>query len=73
MLFENTVCVPTHETAFHYPKPQRATKDDIKPSPRVDGYLIATCCTENQADYRYLRKTSFRYSDSNTLYIKIGP
>jgi len=50
MLFENIVCVPTHVTALHYPKPQRAAKEDIKPSRRVDGYLIATCCTEIQAD-----------------------
>ena len=50
MLFENTVCVPTHETAINYPKPQRATKEDIKPSLRVDGYLITKCCTDIQAD-----------------------
>jgi len=50
MLFENTVCVPTHETALHYPKPQRAAKEDIKPSRRVDGYLIATSCTDFQVD-----------------------
>ena len=50
MFFENTVCVSTHETALHYPKLQRAAKEDIKPSRRVDGYLIATCCTDIQAD-----------------------
>jgi len=50
ILFENTVCVPTHETALHYPKPQRAAKEDIKPSPRVDGYLFAIGCTDIQAD-----------------------
>jgi len=50
MFFDNTVCVPTHETALHYPKPQRAAKKDIKPSRRVDGYLFAACCTDIQAD-----------------------
>ena len=50
MLFENTVCVPTHETIINYPKPQRATKEDIKLSIRVDGYLIATCLTDIQGD-----------------------
>ena len=50
MLFENTVCVPTHETIINYPKAQRATREDIKPSRRVDGYLIATCLTNIQGD-----------------------
>jgi len=50
MLFENTVCIPTHETAIHYPEPQRVTKEDIKPSLRVDDYLIAIGCTDIQAD-----------------------
>jgi len=50
MLFENTACITTHETVNHYPLPQRATKEDTKPSLRVDGYLFATCLADIQGD-----------------------
>ena len=50
MLFENNINVPAYASIINYPKAQRATREDIKPSRRVDGYLIATCLTNIQGD-----------------------
>ena len=59
MLFENTVCVPTHETALHYPKPQRAAKKILNHHAVWMVIYSLHAVPTSKPINRYLRKTSF--------------